>query len=322
MKPKTMAMSTDFPTEKDILEASAYLKGKVHETPILSSGFLNQMLEAELYFKAEHLQKTGSFKARGALFALHKAGSLAARGVVTHSSGNHGQALAWAALKSGVQAHVVMPENAPLVKKQAVAAYGASIHYCESTLEARESKCNQLKHDLGLYFIPPYNDYHVICGQSTMMKECLHQLPDLDAALIPVGGGGLFSGSLLANVFAQSKIEMWGAEPQAVNDAWRSLNCGERQTQNHGFTIADGLRTVLGERNFPIIHQLAEGIFTAEEDTIVLALKHIYTYLKQAVEPSAAVSFAALLENRDYFKGKKVLLILCGGNVELSNLPF
>ena len=316
-------MKNEFPSKRDLYEAMEYVQQYAHRTPILSSGMINEKLGCTVYFKSEHLQKTGSFKARGALNALLSLkADIEPKGVVTHSSGNHGQALAWAANLLGIAAVVVVPRNAPTVKVAAIQAYGAEVFFCEPNLESREEHCFRIHKERGYVIIPPFDDYRIIAGQSTMMQEILGQIDDLDCAIVPVGGGGLLSGSLLAAEWSSKELLVFGAEPSASGDAMESFKTGVRVRTGGAETIADGLRTALGERNFEIISKKADGILPASEDNIKLALKWIYMYLKQAVEPSAAVSLAAILENAEVFRGKKVVSILCGGNLDLKALPF
>ncbi len=316
-------MKNEFPGKRDLHEAMEYVQQYAHRTPILSSRLINEKLGCTVYFKSEHLQKTGSFKARGALNALLSLkADIEPKGVVTHSSGNHGQALAWASNLLGIAAVVVVPRNAPTVKVEAIQAYGAEVFFCEPNLESREEHCFRIHKERGYVIIPPFDDYRIIAGQSTMMQEILEQIDDLDCAIVPVGGGGLLSGSLLAAEWSSKELLVFGAEPSASGDAMESFKTGVRVRTGGAETIADGLRTALGERNFEIISKKADGILPASEDNIKLALKWIYMYLKQAVEPSAAVSLAAILENAEVFRGKKVVSILCGGNLDLKALPF
>ena len=316
-------MKNEFPGKRDLHEAMEYVQKYAHRTPILSSRLINEKLGCTVYFKSEHLQKTGSFKARGALNALLSLkADIVPKGVITHSSGNHGQALAWASNLLGIAAVVVVPRNAPTVKVEAIQAYGAEVFFCEPNLESREENCFRIHKERGYVIIPPFDDYRIIAGQSTMMQEILEQIDDLDCAIVPVGGGGLLSGSLLAAERSSKELLVFGAEPSASGDAMESFKTGVRVRTGGAETIADGLRTALGERNFEIISKKADGILPASEDNIKLALKWIYMYLKQAVEPSAAVSLAAILENAEVFRGKKVVSILCGGNLDLKALPF
>ena len=300
---------------EDLQEAAQLVAKRIHRMPIFHSSLIDEMMGCHCYFKGEHLQKTGSFKVRGALYALSQLhAEERQKGVVTHSSGNHGQALAWAGKQMGIAVHVVVPEDAPAVKVEAMRHYGASIHFCAPGQRSREAACDELQQQLSLHLIPPYDDHRIITGQSTMMRECLEELPELDAALIPVGGGGLLSGSLLAAECLRPNMPVFGAEPAQADDALRSLKTGERQPQHAPNTIADGLRTALGERNFEIIRHRVSDILPCSEEAIGEGLNLVFRYLKQAVEPSAAVALASLMEHRQQFAGKRVLLILCGGN--------
>jgi threonine dehydratase len=314
---------TALPTIDNLLSARMEVQPHIHQTPILKSERINEALGIECYFKSEHLQKTGSFKVRGALNALGQLNSgESRRGVITHSSGNHGQALAWAGRLKGIEVHVVVPDDAPLVKMEAMKSYGAFIHLCDPGQASREEKCQRLIEEFDYSFIPPYDDYRIIAGQSTMMQECIEQLPELDVAFVPVGGGGLLSGSLLATHYLKPDLKIYAAEPEGADDAFRSFREGKRLPLEFQNTIADGLRTGLGERNFPIIQEYVEDIITVSEKEIVDAMNWVFTYLKQAIEPSAAVSLAAIIKQSEFLQGKKVLSILCGGNANWSKLPF
>lgn len=309
------------PTQEDLLQAKVRVQPFIHPTPFLESQQINRLLGLRCVFKSEHLQKTGSFKVRGALNALQLLSESERRkGVITHSSGNHGQALAWAGGMMNSQVHVVVPKDAPQVKVEAMRQYGAQIHFCAPGQAARESLCQALIQEYGFAFIPPYDDYRIIAGQSTMMQECLAQISDLDGAFVPVGGGGLLSGSLLAKKYLRPELPVYGAEPEQADDAFRSLQTGERQAQLAPNTMADGLRTALGERNFPIIQAEVAGIITVSEAAIAEAMGWIFTYLKQAIEPSAAVSLAAIAKESERWQGKTVLSILCGGNADFSSM--
>jgi len=304
----------------DVIEARDRIAGLVHITPVMQSSLLNELACAELFFKCEHLQKVGAFKARGAanaVFALSD--DIAARGVATHSSGNHGAALARAARLRGISAWIVVPENALASKKAAIRAYGAEIIECEATLEARESTLAALVARENCYQIPPYDDQWVIAGQGTAGLELVSQIDRLDCIISPVGGGGLLAGCLLA---VDGQMPVYGAEPANADDAYRSFHSGVRVSSHNPDTIADGLRTVLGLKNFEIIKSRAEGILLVSEDEIVAAMGLIWTRLKQIVEPSSAVTLAAVLKYPDIFTGKRVGLMLTGGNVDLARLPF
>lgn len=295
----------------------------VHRTPVLTSRLLNEMTGATLSFKCENQQATGAFKIRGALNAvLSLSDEEASRGVATHSSGNHGAALARAAQIRGIPAYIVMPENAPVVKRDAVAAYGGEITWCKPTLADRETALAQLIEARGACFVPPYDHPRVICGQGTVALELVEQVPELDLVIAPVGGGGLLAGIAVALSEGPNGIRVLGAEPSQADDAWRSLQLGERVTDQVPDTIADGLRTVLGELNFPLIQAMASEILRVSEAGIVLAMELIWTRLKQVVEPSAAVPLAAVLEYPEVFQGQRSGIVLSGGNVDLRNLPF
>lgn len=280
------------------------------------------MVDAEIYFKCENFQKIGAFKARGALNTVLSLSDETARlGVATHSSGNHGQAVAWAAAQRGINAYVVMPENAPEVKKKAVAGYGAEVILCESTLEGRERALEKVCADTGAHFIHPYNDDRVIAGQASCAAEFFED-QELDALFIPVGGGGLLSGSLLTAYYHDKNIDVYGCEPQMADDAYRSLRAGKIIPQTNPQTIADGLRTSLGDRTFPIIQQLAKDIVTCSEDEIISAMRVVYERLKIVIEPSCAVPLACLLNGAIPKQYGRIGIIITGGNVDLSKLPF
>ena len=250
----------------DLKKAAELLEGQIHRSPILRSQWIDKALGCEVHFKSEHLQKTGSFKVRGACYTLHSmTAEERSKGVITHSSGNHGQALAWAGKALGTAVHVVVPEDAPKVKVEAMNAYGAQLHFCAPGQLAREQRCSELMDAHGFSFVPPYDDQRIITGQSTMMQECIEDIDGLDAAFIPVGGGGLLAGSLLAAGQFQPDLKVFGAEPLNADDAFRSLESGVRQEQPAPNTMADGLRTALGVQNFAIIQQEAEGIVTVTE---------------------------------------------------------
>lgn len=313
----------DIPTKEDILEAEERIGPFIHRSTIFSSNKLNEIAGCKLFFKSENLQKGGSFKIRGAMNAiLSLKSSDRKKGVATHSSGNHAQALAIAALEVGTKAWIVMPSNSPQVKVDAVKGYGGEVIFCEPNLKAREEGLKEVISRTGASFIPPYNSYDIIAGQASMMKELIEDTDSLDACFIPIGGGGLISGSLLSAKFFDSSIEIYGAEPAGADDAYRSLLSGVIEPMENPQTIADGLRTSLGSLTFPIIKEHVKDIIIVSEPEIIAAMKLIYQYLKLVVEPSAAVPLAALLKEKSRFKRKKIGLILCGGNVDLKNLPF
>jgi threonine dehydratase len=273
--------------------------------------------------KCENLQKVGAFKFRGscnAVFSLTD--EEAAQGVATHSSGNHAQALALAARLCGIPAYIVMPENAPAVKKAAVAGYGGQITFCKPTLEARETTTAQVVEKTGATVIHPYNDYRVIAGQGTAALELLEEIPDLDVVIAPVGGGGLLSGTAIAAKGISSDIRVIAAEPEMADDAYRSLQAGRIIPSENPQTIADGLLTSLGDKTFPIIQQHVEQIVTVSEKAILESMKFIWERAKIVIEPSAAVPVALLWERKIDLSGLRVGVILSGGNVDLEKLPW
>lgn len=305
----------------DIVTAAARIADDIHRTPVMRSELLDSLAGASLYFKCEHLQKAGAFKSRGAVNAVKAlTDEEAARGVATHSSGNHGSALARAAMLRGIPAWIVVPENARTTKKATISHYGASVIECESTLAARESTLADVIEETGAKFIPPYDDDRIIAGQGTAALELVEQVPGLEAIVAPVGGGGLLAGTAL--VARDEGILAYGAEPSGADDAFRSFHTGERVTNHVPQTMADGLLTTLGERNFAIISRAVEDILLVDEQAIVEAMSLIWTRMKQVVEPSSAVALAAILANPATFAGKRVGAILTGGNVDLADLPF
>jgi len=282
------------------------------------------MVGANVFFKCENLQKMGAFKMRGATNAiLSLSKDQQEKGVVTHSSGNFAQALSLAAREVGTKAYIVMPQNAPKVKKDAVKGYGGEIIESESTPIAREEMAEKVRIEKGLSFIHPSNDDDVIHGQGTAAMELLEDHPELDYIISPVGGGGLIAGTALAVKYFSDKCKVIGGEPKNMDDAYQSLMSGEiKFNENGATTIADGLRTFLGDRNFPIIKENVERIIRVEENEIVEAMKLIWERMKIVIEPSSAVAFAALLKEKDKFKNKNIGIIVSGGNVDLKNLPF
>lgn len=311
------------PTKTDVEEAGVRVHSFVHRTPVLTSQLLNKMVGCSIYFKCENFQKMGAFKMRGAVNAISQLTETERKaGVVTHSSGNFGQAVALAARELGVVAHIVMPENAPMVKKEAVRGYGGLITECESTIAAREQMSNTIIRKTGATFLHPSNDMNVILGNATAGIELLQYEPQLDYLLVPVGGGGLVAGTALAAHYFGTDCKTIGGEPFEADDAYRSLASGKIETNETTHTIADGLRTNLGDKNFPIIKALVEEIIRVDEDEIVAALGLIWQRLKIICEPSCAVPFAALLREKHKFQNKKIGIIISGGNVDLENLPF
>ena len=310
--------------KEKLIKVHDRIKPYIHRTPVLSSGLINDICGCNVFFKCENFQKMGAFKMRGATNAiLSLTEAQRAKGVVTHSSGNFAQALSLAAKGVGVKAYIVMPKNAPQVKKNAVMGYGGEIIESESTPIAREELGEKVKLETGATFIHPSNDDDVIYGQGTAAMELLEEHPELDYIFSPVGGGGLIAGTALAAKYFSDKCKVIGGEPKNMDDAYRSLKSGKLESNESGTTtIADGLRTFLGDRNFPIIKENVERIILVEEDEIVQAMKLIWERMKIIVEPSSAVAFAALLKEKEKFKNKNVGIIISGGNVDLKNLPF
>lgn len=306
-----------------LIEAYQRIKPFIHKTPVLTSELLNDISGANLFFKCENFQKMGAFKMRGASNAiLSLTDKERNRGVVTHSSGNFAQAVSLAAKKANTKAYIVMPENAPQVKKNAVRSYGGEIIECESTPQAREATAEKIREEKGATFLHPSNQDEVIMGNSTAAMELLEEYPNLDVILAPVGGGGLIAGTALAAHYFGNGCKVIGGEPMAVDDAYRSMQTGKIETNKSFNTVADGLRTHLGDRNFPIIQKYVEKIIRVEEDEIINAMQLIWERMKIIIEPSCAVPFAAVLKNTEEFKNKNIGIILSGGNVDVHNLPF
>ncbi len=315
------------PVFEDIWQAHQRIKAYIHRTPILTSQQLNRISDCNLFFKCENFQKVGAFKARGALSAVTILNEEAkSRGIATHSSGNHAQALAYAGSIFSIPTTVVMPETAPKIKVEAVRNYGATIIFCQPTLESRETTLQAFIEKTNATVIHPYDNYFVIAGQGTCAKEMFEDLNEngifLDYLIAPVGGGGLISGTSIARNFLSPNTKVIGAEPLGADDAFRSLKDGIIYPSVEPKTIADGLLTSLSPRTFEIIRNNLEKIITVRDESIVKAMELIFERLKIVVEPSAAVSFAAVLENIDYFSGKNVGIILTGGNVDLEKLPW
>ncbi|WP_437321452.1 pyridoxal-phosphate dependent enzyme [Sorangium sp. So ce385] len=308
------------PTIEDIRRAAARLAPHAHVTPVMTSRTIDGMAGARVFFKCENLQRVGAFKFRGACNAvLALSDEDARRGVATHSSGNHAAALALAARIRGVPAHIVMPESAPAVKRAAVEGYGARIVTCAPTLRAREETLARVLSETGAILVHPYNDAHVIAGQGTAALELASQVEDLDAVVAPVGGGGLLSGTAVATS-ALSRARTVGAEPRAADDAARSLREGKILPSNDPITIADGLRTSLGELTFAVLRERGVEIVTVGEEDIVKAMRVVWERMKILIEPSSAVPVAAVLLRK--VQGARIGVILSGGNVDLSKLPF
>lgn len=307
----------------DLLTVYNRVAPHVHKTPVLSSHLVNELADCRIFLKCENFQKAGAYKIRGAINAiLQLTDEERSRGVVTHSSGNFAQAVSLAAKKLGVPAYIVMPTNAPIIKKDGTISYGGIVTECEPTIEAREKASNKIKQETGATFLHPSNDIHVIHGQGTACFELLQQESDLDYLVTPIGGGGLIAGTcLFANEFS-SNTKVIGAEPFEVDDAYRSLISGKIETNETTNTIADGLRTQLGNQNFPIILEHVHQVFRVTEDEIIRAMKLVWERMKIIIEPSSAVAIAAVLREKEFFSKKKVGVVISGGNVDLENLPF
>lgn len=314
---------TILPSFSDIQTAHDRIRPFIHRTPVLTSKSINQIVGAELFFKCENFQKVGAFKFRGACNSvLALSDEEAKKGVCTHSSGNHAAALALAARMRGIPAYIVMPENAPEIKKKAVAGYGAQITFCEPTLAARESTLKKVAAETGATEIHPYNYFNVICGQGTAAKELIEETGQLDILMVPVGGGGLLSGTAISAKAMLPDVRVIAAEPAGADDAFRSFQSKTLQPSVNPKTIADGLLTSLGSITFPIIQNEVDQIVTVSEESIIAAMRMIWERMKIIIEPSSAVPLAAILENKVNVKGKKVGIILSGGNVDLGRLPF
>lgn len=309
--------------KNQLVEVQERINPYIHRTPVLTSTLLNEIAGCELFFKCENFQRMGAFKMRGAVNAIMQlTDEQKQKGVVTHSSGNFAQALALAAKSLGIAAYVVMPSNAPTVKKNAVKGYGGIVVECPPTNEAREAYTNRLVVEKGLTFIHPSNDLNVILGQGTAAMELLEDYPDLDWIYTPVGGGGLVAGTILAAENSSKKIKVAGAEPALVDDAYRSLVSNRIETHDNKSTIADGLKTHLGDVNFPIIKKGIDHIVLVEEEEIIEAMQLIWERMKIVIEPSSSVAFAGLLKEKETLRKQKVGIILSGGNVDVQKLPF
>jgi threonine dehydratase len=311
------------PSKQDIEKAHRLIEPFVHYTPVLTSQTFDAMFGSSFFFKCENFQKAGAFKSRGAVNAVFSlTDNEAAKGVATHSSGNHAQALARAAKLRGVKAYIVMPENAPQVKVDAVKGYGAEITFCEPTLKAREETLEQVVEKTGAVEIHPYDKFEIVAGQATAAKELIQEHPDLDLILAPVGGGGLLAGTALAAKYFSEKAKVIACEPAGADDACRSFKAGYIIPSENPDTIADGLLTSLGVLNFEIIKDEVTDVVTVSEDSIKKAMKLIWERMKIIIEPSSAVPFAAVLENKIEVRNKKAGVIISGGNVDLAKVPF
>lgn len=311
------------PTYDDVVAAHQRITPYIHRTPVLTSRMLNELTGAELYFKCENLQKAGAFKARGAsnaVFGLTDA--QAAKGVATHSSGNHGTCLSYSAGRRGIPCTVVMPRTAPQAKKDAVKGYGGRVVECEPSTSSREAVFAEVVAETGAEFVHPYNDHRVIAGQGTCSRELMEQVEGLDAVVAPIGGGGMVSGTCLTLSAIAPKVKIYAAEPKQADDAARSFRAGHIIADDAPETVADGLKVPLKELTWHFVQKHVADILTAEEDEIVEAMKLIWKRMKIVMEPSSAVPLATILKNPGTFRGKRVGVIITGGNVDLDKLPW
>ena len=311
------------PTFDDVLAAHARVAPYIHRTPVLTSSFLNELTGAELFFKCENFQKAGAFKVRGACNAVFGlTDEMAAKGVATHSSGNHALSLSYAAGRRGIPCHVVMPRTAPQAKKDAVLGYGGQITECEPSTSSREAVFAEVQARTGAEFVHPYNDPRVIAGQGTCSRELLEQVDGLDAVIAPIGGGGMISGTCLTLSTLAPGMEVFAAEPLNADDAARSFRAGKIIADDAPETVADGLKVPLKDLTWHFVSRHVTDVLTATEDQIVEAMKLIWKRMKIVMEPSSAVPLASILANRDRFKGRRVGVIVTGGNVDLDRLPW
>ena len=316
---------TDFyiPTLDDMLIAHERIKPYIHRTPVLTSQFLNELAEAELFFKCENFQKAGVFKVRGASNAVFGlSDEMAKKGVATHSSGNHALSLSYAAGRRGIPCTVVMPRTAPQAKKDAVIGYGGRIVECEPSTSSREATFAEVAKETGAEFVHPYNDPRVIAGQGTCSRELIEQVENLDVVIAPIGGGGMISGTCLTLSNMAPDIEIYAAEPDQADDAARSLRAGHIIADDAPKTVADGLKVPLKDLTWHFVKDHVTDILTASEQDIVDAMKLIWRRMKIVMEPSSAVPLATILKNKDIFAGKRVGVIITGGNVDLDALPW
>ena len=307
------------PSCKEISEAHQRISPYLHRTQVLTSSHINSLVGGELFFKCENFQKVGAFKARGAMNALlllKENGNV--KSVATHSSGNHAQAVAYSAALLEMEAHIVMPETAPKVKKQAVLDYGARVIECKPTLQAREDTLNEVVKQTGAEVVHPYNDYRIISGQATAAKELFEQVENLQNIIAPVGGGGLLSGTILATACFNNTCFVYAGEPEGADDAQKSVIEGKIIPSVNPKTIADGLLTTLGDKNFPIIKKGIKKVLTVSDSEIVSAMRLIWERMKIVVEPSGAVPLAAVIRNKELFKNKRTGIIISGGNIDLE----
>ncbi len=323
MDASTLQDGTRIPTYDDVIAAHERVRPYIHRTPVLTSSFLDNLTGAKLFFKCENLQKAGAFKVRGACNAVFGlTDEQAAKGVATHSSGNHALSLSYAAGRRGIPCHVVMPRTAPQAKKDAVLGYGGSITECEPSTSSREAVFAEVQARTGADFVHPYNDPRVIAGQGTCSRELIDQIEGLDAVVAPIGGGGMISGTCLTLSNIAPHVEIFAAEPERADDAYRSFKAGHIIADDAPDTVADGLKVPLKELTWHFVQAHVTDILTASDPEIVDAMKLIWKRMKIVMEPSSAVPLATILKNPDRFRGKRVGVIVTGGNVDLDRLPW
>ncbi|MCO8145275.1 pyridoxal-phosphate dependent enzyme [Rhodovulum tesquicola] len=311
------------PTYDDVVAAHERIAPYIHRTPVLTSSYFNELTGAELFFKCENFQKAGAFKVRGACNAVFGLDDeTAKKGVATHSSGNHALSLSYAAGRRGIPCHVVMPRTAPQAKKDAVRGYGGSITECEPSTSSREAVFAEVQARTGAEFVHPYNDWRVIAGQGTCSRELNEQVPGLDAVIAPIGGGGMVSGTCLTLSNIAPGIEIYAAEPEQADDAYRSFKAGHIIADDAPETVADGLKVPLKELTWHFVSNHVTDILTASEQEIIDAMKLTWQRMKIVMEASCAVPLATILKNREVFAGKRVGVIITGGNVDLDKLPW
>lgn len=311
------------PTYDDVLAAHARIAPYIHRTPVLTSSYFNELTGAELFFKCENFQKAGAFKVRGACNAVFGLpDEIAAKGVATHSSGNHALSLSYAAGRRGIPCNVVMPRTAPQAKKDAVRGYGGVITECEPSTSSREAVFAGVHAATGADFVHPYNDPRVIAGQATCSRELMEQVEGLDAIIAPIGGGGMISGTCLTVSSIAPGVDVFAAEPKNADDAFRSLKAGHIIADDAPETVADGLKVPLKDLTWHFVKNHVTDVFTATEEEIVEAMKLTWKRMKIVMEPSCAVPLATILKNPEVFRGRRVGVIITGGNVDLDKLPW
>jgi len=320
---KDVATDTQIPTYDDVLAAHERIAPYIHRTPVLTSSYFNEVTGAELFFKCENFQKAGAFKVRGACNAVFGLPDEKARaGVATHSSGNHALSLSYAAGRRGIPCNVVMPRTAPQAKKDAVRGYGGIIPECEPSTSSREAAFAKVQAETGAEFVHPYNDPRVIAGQGTCSRELMAQVDGLDAVIAPIGGGGMISGTCLTLSTIAPHVEIYAAEPEQADDAYRSFKAGHIIADDAPETVADGLKVPLKENTWHFVSNFVTDILTASEDEIIEAMKITWKRMKIVMEPSCAVPLATIFKNPEIFRGKRIGVIVTGGNVDLDALPW